>query len=63
MNITQMINEGSLDAEKMMPVLMEYMDIDIMEQLHAQLAPCTDQDFVLAYCDAHREKYGEDFYI
>lgn len=63
MNITKMVNEGTLDATKWMPVLIEYMDIDIMEQLHEQLAPCTDQDFVLAYCDSHREKYGEDFYI
>ncbi|RMH38516.1 MAG: hypothetical protein D6694_12285 [Gammaproteobacteria bacterium] len=37
------------------------MDDDIREQLHAELAPCSEQEFFDAYCKAHREKYGEDF--
>ena len=40
----------------------EYMDGEIREQLHDQLAPCTDQEFFDAYAKAHAEKFnGEEF--
>ena len=39
------------------------MDDDIREQLHRELAPCTNQEFLDAYVDKHFEKYGEDFSI
>lgn len=35
------------------------MDADICEQLNAELAPCTDQEFFAAYEAAHAAKYGE----
>lgn len=34
------------------------MDSDICEQLNAELAPCTDQEFFTAYEAAHAAKYG-----
>lgn len=37
------------------------MDSDIREELHNELAPCTDQEFFDAYCKAHEAKYGEEF--
>ena len=37
------------------------MDDEIRERLHNELAPCSRQDFFDAYCDAHEEKYGEEF--
>ena len=37
------------------------MDDDIREQLHNNLAPCTEQEFFTAYEKAHAEKYGEDW--
>lgn len=39
------------------------MDDEIRESLHAELAPCTEQEFFDAYCKAHEEKYGEEFAI
>ena len=39
------------------------MDDKIREALHAELAPCTEQEFFDAYCKAHEEKYGEKFAI
>lgn len=39
------------------------MDDGIREALHAELAPCTEQEFFDAYCKAHEEKYGEEFAI
>lgn len=37
------------------------MDDELREQLHAKLAPCTEQEFLAAYIQAHREKFGEEF--
>ena len=31
------------------------------EQLHEDLAPCTDQEFFTAYEKAHAAKYGEEW--
>lgn len=40
----------------------ELMDKDICEQLHDQMAPCTEQEFFDAYAKAHAEKFdGEEF--
>lgn len=39
------------------------MDDEIREALHAELAPCTEQEFFAAYCKAHEEKYGEEFAV
>lgn len=37
------------------------MDDNIREELHAELAPCTSEEFLEAYKKAHRQKYGEEF--
>ena len=40
------------------------MDDEIRERVHAELTPCTDQEFVDRYCELHAEKYnGEEFSI
>lgn len=36
-------------------------DREICEKLHFELAPCSEQKFFDAYCEAHEAKYGEDF--
>ena len=43
------------------PAAVQLMDDEIRERLHNELAPCTDQEFFDAYCEAHEEKYGEEF--
>lgn len=42
-------------------VAVSLMDDEIREELHRELAPCTDQEFFDAYCKAHEVKYGEEF--
>lgn len=37
----------------------ELMDDEICEELSAELAPCTEQEFFTAYAKAHTEKFGE----
>lgn len=40
------------------------MDDEIREALHNEMAPCTDQEFLDAYVEAHAAKYnGEEFSI
>ena len=42
----------------------ELMDDDLREQLHREMAPCTNQEFYDAYVKAHAAKYnGEKFQI
>ena len=38
-----------------------YMDDELREQVHQELAPCSNQTFYDAYCALHREKYGVEF--
>lgn len=44
-------------------VAVELMDDEIREELHRELAPCTDLEFLEAYMEKHLEKYGEEFTI
>ena len=40
------------------------MDDEIREDLHNKMAPCTDQEFMDAYVQAHAAKYdGEEFQV
>ena len=38
-----------------------YMDDDLREEIHDELAPCNDQAFFDAYCERHEKKFGEVF--
>ena len=38
-----------------------YMDEDIRERLHSEMAPCEPQAFYDVYVLAHEEKYKEPF--
>lgn len=44
-------------------VLVNMMDDDIREELHSELAPCTEQEFYNAYCEHHFAKYGSEFFV
>lgn len=40
-------------------VAVNMMDDDLRNELHFELAPCTDQEFFEAYAKAHQEKFDE----
>lgn len=40
---------------------MNVADPEIVEELHGRLAPCTDQEFYDAYCEAHIDRYDDEF--
>lgn len=44
-------------------VCVNLMDDEIREELHRKMSPCGDQEFLDAYCKAHKEKYGKEFTI
>ena len=41
----------------------ELMDDELREEIHAEYAPCSEQEFLDEYCRRHFLKYGEDFSI
>lgn len=51
------------DSEVYFEACVNMMDDDIREELHAELAPCSEQEFLDAYVKRHEEKYGEEFAI
>jgi len=44
-------------------VAVQLMDDDIRESVHADLAPCSDLEFLTEYMRRHEEKYGERFTV
>ncbi len=55
-----MLNSYEVDFD----ACVNLMDDDIREALHAEMAPCTEQEFLDAYVEAHAAKYdGEEFQI
>ncbi len=46
-----------------MRAVINLMDDELREEIHMDLAPCTDQMFVDEYCRRHLAKYGEEFQV
>lgn len=44
-------------------VYVTMMDDEIREQVHAELAPCADEEFLTRYQELHLEKYGAELMI
>lgn len=42
-------------------IAVSLMDEEIREELHNEIAPCTDQAFFDAYASKHLEKFGEEW--
>lgn len=58
MKVTLNNNEVNFDA------CVALMDDEIREELNAEMAPCTEQEFLDAYVKAHAKKYnGEVFQV
>lgn len=54
-----MLNGEMVDFE----VAVNLMDDGIREEVHREMAPCSEQEFMDAYAKAHHEKYGETFEV
>lgn len=60
-------HKSNREGEKMTNIPFEaivcLMDDEIREEVHMELAPCTDAEFLEAYREKHFAKYGEEFTI
>lgn len=54
-----MLNGSEIDFD----AAVNLMDDEIREELHAELVPCGNQEFLDAYVERHAQKYGEDFRV
>lgn len=41
----------------------QLMDDEIREEIHNNLAPTTEEEFLTAYMERHEKKYGEPFAV
>ena len=44
-------------------VIASYMDDEIREKLHFDLAPCSNEEFLQEYLKKHYKKYNSEFSI
>lgn len=54
-----MLNNEAVDFD----AAVSLMDDEIREEVHSEMAPCSEQEFMDAYAKAHHEKYGEEFKV
>lgn len=57
MTAKEIIENGLYDAA------VNLMDDEIREAIHAELAPCTEEEFLEEYMKRHEDKYNEQFTI
>ena len=57
MNAKQIIEGGYYNQA------VEFMDDEIREAVHEDLAPCTDEEFLEEYIKRHEKKFGEEFTV
>lgn len=57
MNAKEIIDLGLYSAA------VELMDDELRELVHQDIAPCSDEEFLTAYMEMHRDKYGVDFTV
>lgn len=43
--------------------IVNYMDDGVREQVHAELAPTTEAEFLQRYMELHKAKFGQDFIV
>lgn len=43
--------------------IVNLMDDELREQVHAELAPCSNEEFLTRYLELHEQKFGEEFTV
>jgi len=57
--MTQITNQAGTEIDY--DAAVNLMDDDIREELHNELAPCSNEEFFKTYCARHRERHDEEF--
>lgn len=55
--MSKVVNEFGIEVDYDLAV--SYMDDDLREEIHRDLAPCTDQEFFDEYAARHEKKFSE----
>ena len=68
MNKMELKKESRYEAKNLlmdfkMDLITIHMEEDIREQVHSELANCSELDFLARYCELYFEKHGQDFVI
>ena len=58
-NLNTVINQHGKSID--FAAAVNLMDDNLREQIHDDLAPCTEQEFFNEYARRHRQKYGTDW--
>ena len=53
--------ESSVWAWRYFQAAVHLMDDDLREQVHTEIAPCTEREFLARYCELHKAKFSEPF--
>ncbi len=53
------INGKEIDFE----ASINFMDDEIREKLHSEIAPCSEQEFFTSYEKAHQKKFKEEWFL
>ena len=59
--MTKVINKSGYEVD--FEAAVQHMDDDIREAVHAENAPCTEQEFFTAYEEAHEKATGEEWFL
>jgi len=55
--MSKVVNKYNIEID--FDAAVNIMDNDLREQLHEELAPCSEQEFFDAYAKMHEEVFGE----
>ena len=55
MTAQEIIKQGLFDAA------VNLMDDELREEIHAELSPCTEEEFLTEYLKRHEKKFGMPF--
>jgi len=53
--------DGSVWAWRYFKACEHLMDDDLREQVHSELAPCSEREFLQRYSELHVAKFNEEF--
>lgn len=59
--MTKVVNKSGCEID--FEAAVNYMVDEIREAVHAEFAPCTEQEFFTAYEAAHEEATGEEWFL
>lgn len=59
--MTIVVNKNGCEID--FEAAVQHMGDDIREAVHAEIAPCTEQEFFTAYEKAHEEATGNEWFL